>query len=130
MSDTPDTREPTGRREQGASAYAKIFAVPEPEVPAALAARVGPVFAEEALQAAGGAAWSSPALTGRERGIAIITALAAQGVTGDRLAAHLRLGLQNGLDQDALTALMTLLAIYIGYAKASLAMETIHGSFT
>ena len=66
----------------------------------------------------------------RARGIAVITALAAQGVAGDRLATHLRLGLQNGLDQDALTALMTLLAIYIGYAKASLAMETIYGSFT
>lgn len=90
MSDTPGTRASTSRLEQGVSAYAKIFAVREQEVPAALAARVGPVFAEEALQAAGGAAWSSPALTGRERGIAVITALAAQGVAGDRLAAHLR----------------------------------------
>lgn len=130
MSDTSDTPESTSRRDQGISAYAKIFTVPEHEVPGALAARVGPVFAEEALQAAGGAAWSSPALTGRERGIAVITALAAQGVAGDRLAAHLRLGLQNGLDEDALTALMALLAIYLGYAKASLAMETIHASLT
>jgi len=129
MSDPPDTRA-TSRRENGVSAYAKIFAVPEQEVPAALVARVGPVFAEEALQAAGGAGWSSPALTGRERSITVITALAAlaaQGVAGDRLATHLRLGLQNGLDQDALEALMALLAIYLGYAKASLAMETIHG---
>ncbi len=128
MSDTPAPPESTSRRGQGVSAYAKIFGVPEEEVPAAFAARVGPVFAEEALQAAGGAAWSSPALTGRERSIAVITALAAQGVAGDRLATHLRLGLQNGLDRDALDALMALLAIYVGYAKASLAMETIHGS--
>ena len=126
MSDPPDTQA-TSRRENGVSAYAKIFAVPEQEVQEALAARVGPVFAEEALQAAGGAGWSSPALTGRERSIAVITALAAQGVAGDRLGAHLRLGLQNGLDQEALAALMALLAIYLGYAKASLAMETIHG---
>ena len=126
MSDPPGTRA-TSRRENGVSAYATIFALPEQEVQEALAARVGPVFAEEALQAAGGAGWSSPALTGRERSITIITALAAQGVAGDRLATHLRLGLQNGLDQDALAALMALLAIYLGYAKASLAMETIHG---
>jgi len=125
-SDPPGTRA-RSRRENGVSAYAKIFAVPEQEVQKALTARVGPVFAEEALQAAGGAAWSSPALTGRERSIAVITALAAQGVAGDRLVAHLRLGLQNGLDQEALEALMALLAIYLGYAKASLAMETIHG---
>jgi len=54
--DPPDPPESTSRRAQGVSAYAKIFAVPEQEVPAAMAARVGPVFAEEALQAAGGAA--------------------------------------------------------------------------
>ena len=126
MSDASDIRV-MSRREQGVSAYAKIFGVPEQEVAEAFAARVGPEFAEEALQAAGGAAWSSPALSGRERSIAVITALAAQGVAGDRLATHLRLGLQNGLDRDALEALMALLAIYVGYAKASLAMETIHG---
>ena len=128
MIDPPDLRETTSRRESGVSAYAQIFGIPEQDVPEALAARVGPVFAEEALQAAGGAAWSSPALTGRERSIAVITALTAQGLAGDRLATHLRLGLQNGLDHDALTALMALLTVYIGYAKASLAMETIHGS--
>jgi 4-carboxymuconolactone decarboxylase len=112
------------RRDRGISAYAKIFGVPEGEVAAAFAERVGPVFAEEALQTAGGPAWSDPALTDRERGIAIITALAAQGVTGDRLATHVRLAQQNGLDRDALTALMMLLAAYLGYARASLAMET------
>ncbi|MDT0261435.1 carboxymuconolactone decarboxylase family protein [Jatrophihabitans lederbergiae] len=129
MSDTPDARESRSRRERGISAYAKIFAVPEQEVPAAFAARVGAVFAEEALQAAGGPAWSHPALTGRERSIAVITALAAQGVSGDRLSTHLRLGRQHGLDEAALSALMMVLAGYIGYPRASLAMETIHGSF-
>jgi hypothetical protein len=43
-------------------------------------------------------------MTRRERGIAIITALAAQGVADDRLTAHVRLGQQNGLDRDELTA--------------------------
>lgn len=98
------------RRDRGISAYAKIFGVPEVHVAAAFAERVGPVFAEEALQTAGGPAWSDPALTDRERGIAIITALAALaalGVTGDRLATHVRLARQNGLDRDAMTALMT-----------------------
>jgi 4-carboxymuconolactone decarboxylase len=50
----------------------------------------------------------------------------AQGVTGDRLVAHLDLARRNGLDDDALTALMVLLASYLGYAHASLAMEIIH----
>jgi 4-carboxymuconolactone decarboxylase len=114
------------RRERGISAYARIFGVPEADLPATFAKRVGPVFAEEALQTAGGPAWSDPALTDRERGIAIITALAAQGVADDRLATHLRLAQQNGLDRDALTALMMLLAGYLGYPHASLAMEAVN----
>ncbi|MET7297974.1 carboxymuconolactone decarboxylase family protein [Embleya sp. NPDC005575] len=125
---SPGTPESDRRRERGVSAYARIFDVPEQEVPAAFSARVGLPFAEEALQAAGGAAWSHPALDGRDRSIAIITALAAQGVAGDRLGTHLRLARRHGLDEDALTALMTLLAGYIGYPRASLAMETVHGS--
>jgi len=117
---------PDVRRARGIAAYARIFGVPEDQLAAAFASRVGPVFAEEQLQAGGGAAWADPALTGRDRSIAIITALVAQGVTGDRLEAHLGLARQNGLDDDALTALMVLLASYLGYAHASLAMEIIH----
>jgi 4-carboxymuconolactone decarboxylase len=75
---------------------------------------------------AGGPAWSNPALTDRERAVAIITALTAQSVAGDRLTTHVRLAQQNGLDRDALTALMILLAGYLGYPRASLAMETVN----
>jgi 4-carboxymuconolactone decarboxylase len=115
------------RRRRGIEAYARIFDVPLTELPAAFARRVGSEFADEALQVAGGTAWANPALTARDRSIAIITALAAQGVTGDRLNTHLQLARQVGLDDDALTALMTLLAVYLGYARASLAMESVHG---
>ena len=117
---------PDVRHARGVAAYARIFGVPEDQLAATFASRVGPVFAEEQLQAAGGAAWADPALNGRDRSIAIITALVAQGVTGDRLEAHLDLARHNGLDDDALTALMVLLASYLGYARASLAMEIIH----
>jgi len=114
------------RRDRGIAAYARIFDIAEGEVAHAFASRVGPVFAGEALEAAGGDAWSNPALTGRERSIAIITALAAQGVSGDRLSTHLQLAAQERLDYAALTALLTLLAGYLGYPRASHAMEAIH----
>jgi 4-carboxymuconolactone decarboxylase len=114
------------RHARGIVAYARIFGVPESQVDAAFAPRVGPVFAEEQLQAAGGAAWTDPALSGRDSSIAVITAVVAQGVTGDRLAAPLVLARQNGLGDDALTALTVFLAIYLGHARASLAMEIIH----
>ncbi|WP_113702013.1 carboxymuconolactone decarboxylase family protein [Nonomuraea lactucae] len=115
-----------GRRERGIAVYARIFDVPEQDVLAAFSARVGLPFAEEQLHAAGGAAWAHPGLTQRDRHIAVITALTAQGVAGDRLDTHLRLARQHGLDEDALTALMTLLAGYLGYPRASLAMEAVH----
>nr|WTA24068.1 carboxymuconolactone decarboxylase family protein [Streptomyces sp. NBC_00853] len=119
-------RAPDNRRERGITAYARIFDVPEQDVAHSFATRVGTPFAEEALHAAGGAAWSHPALTGRDRSIAIITALAAQGVSGDRLLTHLALARRHGLDDQALATLMTLLAGYIGYPRASQAMETVH----
>ena len=37
------------RHARGAAAYARIFGMPEDQVAAAFAARVGPVFAEEQL---------------------------------------------------------------------------------
>lgn len=125
MSDDPEART---RRELGIAVFTRTLAVPEHEVLAALTDRVGPVFAEEALQAAGGAAWWHPALTGRDRSIAVITALAAQGVAGDRLDTHIRLAKENGLDEDALTALMALLANYVGQPRASLAMGTVRAA--
>ena len=118
-----------GRRDRGIAAYAEIFAVPAQQVVAALTGRVGPVFTEEALQSAGGAAWAHPGFTDRDRSIAIITALTAQGISGDRLDTHLQLGRKHGLDEDSFTALMTLLAGYVGYPRASQAMETVHALF-
>src|ERR1700740_2349059 len=121
--DTDLIANPAHRRERGIEAYARIFDVPGENVPAAMAGLVGPVFAEEAFIAAGGPAWSHPALTDRERSIVIITALAARGVAGERLDSHIRLAQRNGLDYEALTAMMTLVTNYIGQAHGSQAME-------
>jgi alkylhydroperoxidase/carboxymuconolactone decarboxylase family protein YurZ len=125
IDDTDRTADPARRRERGIKAYARIFDVPKKDVPAAMAGRVGPVFAEEAFMSAGGPAWSHQAVTDRERSIVIITALAAQGVGGDRLDSHIRLAQRNGLDYEALTAMMTLITNYIGYAHGSQAMEAV-----
>jgi len=55
--------------------------------------------------------------------------LTAHGISGDRLDTHLQLGRKHSLDEDSFTALMTLLAGYIGYPRASQAMETVHALF-
>ena len=126
IDETERSASPARRRERGIEAYARIFELPEKDVPTAMADRVGPVFAEEAFIAAGGPAWSDPALTDRERSIVIIAALAAQGVAGLRLDSHIRLARRNGLDYEALTAMMTLVTNYIGQAHGSQAMEAVH----
>jgi 4-carboxymuconolactone decarboxylase len=120
------TADPARRRERGIEAYARIFDVPEKDVPAAMAGRVGQVFAEEVFLAVGGPAWFHPAITDRERSMVIIAALAAQGVTGERLDSHVRLAQRHGLDYEALTAMMTLITNYIGQARGSQAMEAVH----
>jgi len=123
--DIDRTSDPVRRRERGVEAYAHIFDLSEKAVPAAMAGRVGQVFAEEAFLAAGGPAWFHPALTDRERSMLIIAALAAQGVAGERLDSHVRLAQRSGLDYEALTAMMTLVTNYIGQARGSQAMEAV-----
>ncbi|WP_265443486.1 carboxymuconolactone decarboxylase family protein [Flexivirga meconopsidis] len=105
--------------------YAAILGAPEDNVPEQLAARVGTMFADAAIAAAGGGSWSNPALTDRDRSIAIITALTAQGVTDERLRTHLTLARRHGVNDAAPSALMVLLASYLGFPSASQAMETV-----
>jgi 4-carboxymuconolactone decarboxylase len=125
ISDGERTADPAHRRERGIEAYARIFGVPKKDVPAAMAGRVGPVYAEEVFLAAGGPAWSHPALTDRERSMVIIAALAALGVASERLNSHVRLARRNGLGYEALTAMMMLVTNYIGQAHGSQAMEAV-----
>jgi alkylhydroperoxidase/carboxymuconolactone decarboxylase family protein YurZ len=61
----------------------------------------------------------------RTKHAAITAALAAQGVAGERLDSHVRLAQRNGLDYEALTAMMTLVTNYIGQARGSQAMEAV-----
>jgi 4-carboxymuconolactone decarboxylase len=105
------------RRERAIEACARIFNVPVKEMRAAMAACAGPMLAEDAFLAAGGPAWSDPALTDRGRNMVIVTALAAQGVAGDRLGSHIQLAQRNGLGCQALAAMMTLATSFTGQAR-------------
>lgn len=111
------------RRARGAQVYARLFDVPEDQVLDVMADRVGGAFAEEAFVGYGGPGWHSPALTPRDRSVAVLTALISQGIGDDRLSTHLQVAIANGLDEDALTALITLVALYAGLPRASAAME-------
>ncbi|EHN12955.1 hypothetical protein PAI11_01010 [Patulibacter medicamentivorans] len=115
--------EPTpDRRARGIAMYARQFGVPEDEVHDHMARMLGARMAEEAQHASGGA-WSGDGLTMRERSLVVISSLVTQGGVEGRLRGHLRWAGENGLAPEDLEAAIVLLAGYVGYPRASTAME-------
>ena len=117
------------RFEKGRTVFAEDIGVERDQVMPQMSARVGTVFAEEAILAAGGPAWNDPGLPERDRSIVVLTALICQGVLGERLDAHLERAVRNGVDQHALEVMLVLLALYIGQARTSVAGEEIQKFF-
>lgn len=113
------------RYERGLKAYASQFGIPETEVPAYFAERHGERFGEEAINAAGGA-WNDDELSLRDRSLVVVTALITQGGVEERLRGHVRWALQHGVTPVELDAIVTLLAVYAGYPRASTAAEIVN----
>jgi 4-carboxymuconolactone decarboxylase len=85
---------------------------------------VGERMAHEAIVAAGGA-WVEDCLSARDRSLIVVASLVTQGGAECRLRGHLRWALDHGSTRDELEALVTLLAVYAGYPRASAAMEVL-----
>lgn len=114
----------SARRAEGIAAYASQFGLSEEETVAHMDQLLGPRMAEEA-QHSGAAAWREGALSRRDRSLAVIAALVTQGGVDARLRGHLRWAPENGVTREELDELITLLAVYVGYPKASVAMEAL-----
>ena len=114
----------TDRWERGLAAYASQFGIDESEVEAWFAERHGERFGTEAINAAGGA-WTDDELTLRDRSLVVVAALVALGGVEDRLRGHVRWALEHGVTPQELEALVTLLAVYVGYPRASTANEVV-----
>jgi 4-carboxymuconolactone decarboxylase len=112
------------RYERGLRAYASQFGISPEEVPAWFADRFGERFGGEAINAAAGA-WTDDALSLRDRSLIVVAALIAQGGVDDRLRSHVRWAVEHGSNRDELEALVTLLAVYAGYPRASTGMEVV-----
>jgi len=112
------------RTARGRAAYASQFRLPEAEAVEKLKGIVGERMATEAINAAGGA-WVDDSLSLRDRSLAVVAALITQGSVDARLKGHIRWALDHGVTPSQLEALATLLAVYVGYPRASVAMETI-----
>jgi 4-carboxymuconolactone decarboxylase len=112
------------RYERGLDAYASQFGVRPEEVPEWFAERMGERFGDEAINAAAGA-WVDDCLSLRDRSLAVVTALVAQGGVDERLRGHVRWAVEHGSNREELEALVTLLAVYVGFPRASAGMEIV-----
>jgi 4-carboxymuconolactone decarboxylase len=112
------------RWERGVGAYASQLGLTPDEAAAWFRDRYGERFAEEAINAAGGA-WVEDTLSPRDRSLIVVTTLATLGGADDRLRTHVRWALEHGSSRAELEALVTLLAVYVGYPRASVAMEIV-----
>lgn len=112
------------RFERGIDAYASQFGIAREDVPAWFAERLGERFGVEAINAAAGA-WVDDCLTLRDRSLLVVAALVAQGGVDDRLRGHVGWALEHGSSREELEALVTLLAVYVGFPRASVAMDVV-----
>ena len=112
------------RVSRGRAAYASQFRLPEGEAVEELKQVVGERMANEAINAAGGA-WVDDCLSLRDRSLVVLAALVAQGGVEERLRVHIRWALDHGLTPEELEAMGALLAVYVGYPRASVGAEMI-----
>lgn len=114
--------EALSRRERGLRNYASQFGVSEEEVAQTMREMLGEHMAREAWESSA-EAWTDKDLSMRDRSLVVIACLVTQGGVEPRLRGHLRWALVNGATRAELRALMALLAVYIGYPRASVGME-------
>ena len=112
------------RYERGLDAYASQLGLPREQVVPWFVDRFGERFAEEAINAGGGA-WPDDALSLRDRSLVVVAALIAQGGVDERLRGHVRWAVEHGRTREELEALGTLLAVYVGYPRASTGLEVV-----
>jgi 4-carboxymuconolactone decarboxylase len=112
------------RWQRGLDAYASQLGLEKSDVPQWFAERFGERFGREAITAAGGA-WPEDALSLRDRSLVVVASLVTQGGVESRLRGHVRWAVEHGSSRDELEALVTLLAVYIGFPKASAGMEIV-----
>jgi 4-carboxymuconolactone decarboxylase len=112
------------RYARGVAAYASQFGISPDQVPGWFAERFGERFGTEAINSAAGA-WVDDDLSLRDRSLVVVAALIAQGGVESRRRGHVGWAIEHGVTAPELEALVTLLAVYVGFPRASAAMEIV-----
>ena len=105
------------RLERGTRALARIDGEAGQNVIAALA-DIAPDFATYVLEFPFGDIYSRPGLSVRDREIAAIASLAAQGNATPQLKVHIEAGLNVGLTREEITEILMQMAVYAGFPAA------------
>jgi 4-carboxymuconolactone decarboxylase len=113
------------RYTRGLERYADQFGVEPAEAEARLRSQLGERMATEAILGTGGSAWDEDELSLRDRSMIVLAALITQGGVESRLRGHLRWAIAHDVTPAQVDALVTLLANYVGFPKASVAMEVV-----
>jgi 4-carboxymuconolactone decarboxylase len=112
------------RYQRGLDAYASQFGIDREEVPGWFAERFGERFGDEAINTAGGA-WPDDCLSLRDRSLIVLASMITQGGLDARIRGHVRWAIDHGSSREELEAMVTLLAVYAGFPKASAGMEIV-----
>jgi 4-carboxymuconolactone decarboxylase len=108
------------RHEQGRAEFATQFGISESDLEGHLTDMVGARMAREAVRA-NADAWTDDELSLRDRSLVVVASLVTQGAEA-HLRRHLRWAVDHGCTVAELEALVTMLAVYVGYPRASAAM--------
>ncbi|MHB1509752.1 MAG: carboxymuconolactone decarboxylase family protein [Acidimicrobiales bacterium] len=117
--------EVSARWESGRAAYASQFRTSPEEAEERLSNILGSTMAEGAILAAGGTNWDDNCLTRIERCFIAVAAMVSIGGVEPRLRSYVRWALDLGGTSEQLEALVSLLATFVGYPRASVAMEVV-----
>ncbi|QTL48127.1 carboxymuconolactone decarboxylase family protein [Priestia aryabhattai] len=71
-----------------------------------------------------GEVWRDPTLTSKERSLSTLSALISIGNT-EQMPFHLQLAKKNGVTEKEMIALITHMAFYVGWPKASAALNMV-----
>lgn len=115
----------SARWESGRAAYASQFRASPEEAEERLSKILGATMAEGAVLAAGGTSWEDNCLTRIERCFIAVAAMVSIGGVEPRLRGYVRWAMDLGGTPEQLEALVSLLATFVGYPRASVAMEVV-----
>ncbi|MGG0811332.1 carboxymuconolactone decarboxylase family protein [Paenibacillus alvei] len=90
--------------------------------------KLAPAFIDYSENVLFGDLWRREQLSLRDRSLVTISALVAGGLT-EQLPYHLRLSVENGLQQEEIVETITHLAYYAGWPRAASALQVVETVF-